>query len=411
MIDDLEFAFEDSADRRRARHRRGGPRDPNRRKRGRGRTVGALLLTMALLAVLAGGGWWGFGKVRDYFGTKDYAGPGTGSATVKVVKGDTATDIANTLVDAGVVRSGKAFVNAARANPKSKQIEPGVYKLRQHMKASLALDMLLARDEDGTLTNKITRKVTLTEGMIAQDVFEKLSKATGIPVKDFAEAAKDPIKLGVPDWWFKRGDGKKVDKTNIEGFLYPATYEFDPNADAESILSTIVNKFNTVVGDLDFANVAQQKFSITPYEALITASLAQMEAKFPDDMAGVARVIYNRTYKTFLCNCLQLDSTVNYWLRVNGKESKESGDLTVSQLHDKDNPYNTYEIKGLPPGPISNPGKDALTAAITAPSKDYYYFLTIDTDGHTAFAKTYSDFCGKVKQAKANGVSIGLCQS
>lgn len=409
MIDELDFAFDDSQDGHRARHRRGGPRDPRKRKRGRGRSIAALLMTVTLLAVLAAGGWWGFHKVQDYFGTKDYAGSGSGQVTVQVENGDTATDIANKLVTAGVVRSGKAFVDAANANAQSKQIEPGFYQLHQHMKASLALDMLLARDADGALANKISKKVTIPEGLIASQVYQKLSEGTGIPVADFQQAAKDPIKLGVPDWWFKRDDGKKVDKTNIEGFLYPATYEFDPDADAASVLSAMVNQFNTVVGDLDFANAAQQKYSISPYEALVAASLAQAEAMFPEDMPGVVRVLYNRAYKDFDCNCLQLDSTVNYWLRVTGKEAQDSGNLTVSQLHDKNNPYNTYEIKGLPPGPIDSPGKDALSAAINAPSSNNYYFLAIDKDGHTAFAATYGDFCNKVKQAKNNGVSIGLC--
>src|SRR5262249_34926084 len=144
-------------------------------------------------------------------------------------------------------------------------------------------------------------------------------------------------------------------------------------------------------------------------EALVAASIAQVEAVFPQDMAGVSRVLYNRAYKDFPCHCLGLDSTVNYWLRISGKTPKASGQLTNTEMHDPNNPDNTYDQPGLPPGPISNPGEAALTGAINPPSTNDYYFLAIDPAGHTAFAATYADFCKKTRQAKAAGVSIGVC--
>jgi UPF0755 protein len=309
-----------------------------------------------------------------------------------------------------VVRSSQAFINAFTANPHSKDVEPGFYNLRKQMKASLAVDMLLARKADGSLANRVSNKITITEGMISQQIFETLSKATKIPVAQFTDAAKNPIALGIPDWWFKRQDGHpQPNPPSIEGFLYPATYDFDPNADAAGILKTMVQNFLTVTGDLKFADDAQQKFGLSPYEGLIAASIAQVEAVFPEDMGGVARVLYNRAYKGFDCGCLGLDSTVNYWLRITGKVAQQSGSISYSMMHDPKNPYNTYDNKGLPPGPISNPGKEALTAAITAPASNYTYFLAIDKAGHTAFASTYSDFCAKTHQAKNNGVSIGTC--
>ena len=97
----------------------------------------------------------------------------------------------------------------------------------------------------------------------------------------------------------------------------------------------------------------------------------------------------------FPCNCLQLDSTVNYWLRITGKSAKPSQDLLQSELHDPKDPYNTHDRPGLPIGPISNPGKAALTGAMNPPTqppaKNYLYFLAIDKAGHTAFATTFAD--------------------
>ena len=410
MIDDLDLAFEDD-DRGRSRHRRGrggAPARGARRPKRRGRSLFALFFTLILLGGLAAGGWYGVNKVRDYFAIKDYTGDGTGSVTVQVADGDQGSDIANKLVTADVVKSAKAFVAAFEANPNSKGIEVGFYKLRHQMKASKALDLMLARTADGGLANKAGSKVTITEGMISIQVFAALSKATNIPAADFANAAKDPGALGVADFWFTRGDGKPVTKS-IEGFLYPATYDFDPGANAITILKKIVGNFNTEMTKLDFVNQIQQTLHISPYEGLVAASIAQVEGAFPEDMPGIARVLYNRAYGTFPCNCLGLDSTVNYWLRVTGKVALDSGHLSDTQLHDPKNPYNTYDTKGLPIGPISNPGADALKGAMTAPKSNNYYFLAIDKAGHTAFAATYADFCKKTKEAKNNGVSIGVC--
>ncbi len=408
MIDELDFEFEDDYDR--GRHRRAARRDTGRGGRPpkrRGRSFVALFVTLILLGGLAAGGWYGFTKIQDYFAVPDYPGSGDGSVTVQVAAGASGSDIAQALVKADVVKSVKAFVNAFNANSQSKSIEVGYYKLHQHMKASLALDMLLARNADNTLANKVSSRVTIKEGEISTDVFTDLSKATNLPVADFQKAAADPAALGIADFWFTRGDGKQVTKS-IEGFLYPATYDFDPGADATTILKAIIANFNAEMTKLNFPT-AVQKLGISPYEALVAASIVQVEAVFPEDMGGVARVLYNRAYKDFPCHCLGLDSTVNYWLRISGKTPKSSGQLTNTEMHDPNNPYNTYDKPGLPPGPISNPGEAALTGAINPPSTNYLYFLAIDTAGHTAFAATYADFCKKTHQAKAAGVSIGVC--
>ena len=407
MIDDLELSFEDDYDRGRHRRGRGGRPAPRRPRKRRGRSFVALFLTLLLLVGLGAGGWYGYTKVRGYFTVQDYAGAGTGSVNVQVAGGDGGTDIANKLVTAGVVRSAKAFVNAYNANPDAQKVEPGLYKLHKQMKASLAMEALLARDKDGRLINKAANAITVTEGMISLQIFDKLSKATKIPIDDFKNAAKDPIALGIPDWWFKRQDGKTV-TPSIEGFLYPATYEFDPGTDATTMLKRMVQQFLTVTVDLKFADTVQP-LGLSPYEALIAASITQVEAVLPADMPGVARVLYNRLYKDFPGHKLGLDSTVNYWLRETGKEALDSGQISTQMMHDPTNPYNTYDNPGLPPGPISNPGKDALNAAMAPAPSGNYYFLAIDKDGHTAFAATYSDFCAKTRQAKANGVSIGTC--
>jgi UPF0755 protein len=408
MIDELELPFEDDYERGRHRRRRGGrgasqARGGRPRKR-RGRSLFALFVTLILLGGLAGAGWFGIDKVRNFFTVADYPGDGDGEVKVQIVSNDSGKDMADKLYEKGVVKSQKAFVNAFEANPQSKTIEVGWYRLKLHMKASKALDALLARKPDKSLANRISTTVTVTEGMISLDVFNAAAKASNLPVDNFKNAAKDPVALGVSPDWFVRQDGKPVEKS-IEGFLYPATYDFDPGTDATTMLKAMVAKFNAEVTKLDFLNTVQNNLHISPFEALIAASLAQVEGRFPDDMAGIARVIYNRAYGgKFPCACLQLDTTVNYWFRISGQAGKASKDMTNADLHNPKNPYNTHDKAGLPVGPISNPGADALKGAMSPPKTGYLYFVTVDKEGHTKFATTDAEHQANINEAKKNGV-------
>ncbi|MEV6344593.1 endolytic transglycosylase MltG [Actinoplanes sp. NPDC051851] len=392
MIDELDLAFEGAVDRGRWRHRQ--------KKGGRGRTLIAFTMVLLLFGALGGGAYYGFDRVRDYFTVEDYPGPGSGEAVVEVATGDTATDIAGTLYKADVVKSAAAFINAAKDNPKSTGIQVGSYKLKKQMKASDAVTALLDLD------NKNVNKVTIPEGIISLQIFDRLSEATGIPVADFTKAAKDPEGLGVPDYWFTRRDGKKVNKTDIEGFLYPATYEFAKDDTAEDVLKEIIKHFNAEMEELNFVDTVESKLKISPYEALVAASIAQVEAKLDEDMGPVVRVLYNRAYTgNFPCSCLQLDSTVNYWLRISGKDAKSSEKLLASELHDPKNPYN-YDVKGMAIGPISSPGAPALKGAMNPPKSNYFFFVTIDQKGKTAFGVTNADHEKNIQKACKNGIPI-----
>lgn len=396
MIDELELAFDESD---KGRHRRSAQRKRNKKQRGgRGRTVFALVMVLVLLGGLGGVGWYGFDRFQGYFMTPDYEGGGTGEIVIEVKQGDLAADIANTLEAAGAVKSAKAFIKAAEGNSRSQGIQPGFYKVRKQMSGETALSLLL------DLKNKIVKGFTIQEGLTAKNTYERLSKQTNIPVKEFEAAAKDPIALGVPDWWFKRTDGKK-ELRSIEGFLFPDTYEFPPNPTAEVILKAMVDRFLTVTGEMKFADEVQAKRGgISPYEALIVASLAQAEAGNKDDLGKVARVAYNRAYGgTFPCGCLEMDVTVNYYLASIGKETKTSGDMTESELLDEKSPY-SRKLRGMIPTPINNPGKDALQGALDPPAGNWLYFVAIDKEGHTAFTHDYEVHKRNIKKAEEAGV-------
>lgn len=399
MIDELDLAFDEHAERSRPRHRRGIRRrgGDGGGGGGAGKSVIAFLMAFVLLGALGVGAWYGFDKVSGFFTVADYDGPGTGEAQVQVKTGQTATDIGNTLVTAGVVKSAAAFINAAKDNPRSQNIQPGTYKLRTQMAATDALAMLLEPK------NRVINGVTIPEGRTAKDIYLLLEKATRIPVADFEAAAKDPVALGVADSWFQREDDKEVAKT-VEGFLFPDTYEIDPKAGAADILKQMVARFNAVAEEVRFTESVRANAGVSAFEGLIVASLAQAEAGVPEDLASVSRVAYNRAYKEKIA--LQFDVTANYWLQLQGKDGKHSGKLLQSELDDPKNPYNTESKLGLPVGPINNPGKAALEGAANPPKKPWLFFVAVDKTGRSAFATTDAEHQKNVQLACRNGIPL-----
>lgn len=402
MFDELDQEFDERTVK--GRHRRGFRRKQSGKRRGGpGRGTVALLTALVLLIGLGGGAWYGFDRIQAYLFTPDYSGGGSGEVVIEVKDGDFIADIGDTLVRADVVKSSQAFIKAARSNSRSNGIQPGLYKMRKQMSGENALLLLL------DLTNKVTDQITIPEGRTARQTYQVLAERTGIPVEAFESAAKDPVALGVPDSWFARSDGKKP-TVSIEGFLFPDTYDFPPDATAETILKTMVQRFLSIADEIEFVDrVARDRGGITAYEALIVASLAQAEAGHPEDLGKVARVAYNRLFKPNAevpCECFEMDVTVNYWLEVQGKATKSSGQMTESELNDPRNPYNR-KLKGFVPTPIDNPGKAAMQGAMDPPDGDWYFFVAIDPGtGKSAFAETNAKHEANKVQACRNGVPL-----
>lgn len=387
MLDELELAYEEGQS-------AGGPGRHRRPKSSRGRSLFAALMAVVLLGALGGGGFWAFESVKGFFTAPDYPGNGTGTVEVQVQTGQGAADIGNTLYSKGVVKSAQAFVDAAKNNAESMNIQPGWYRVHKQMKASDALSMLL------DLKNKIFSKVTIPEGLTSIDIFNRLSKALNIPVAQFTAAAKNPVQLGVPQTWFKRSDGKAV-TPSVEGFLYPDTYEFDPGTTASQALSQMVARF---ISNAQTAGLGTPPAGVTQYDVLIIASMVQAEG-ITDDFAKIARVAYNRLNSTDTSlQHLQFDSTTNYWLEMQGKGRQNSYDLTQAQLDDPNNPYSTTSHPGLPPGPIGNPGSAALKAAEAPAAGPWYFFVKIAKDGHSAFEQTSAEHDADVAKAQAAGI-------
>ena len=177
---------------------------------------------------------------------------------------------------------------------------------------------------------------------------------------------------------------------NVEGFLYPATYEIEADSDATAILNQMVGKFNEVATAIDLENRADAA-GLDPYDVVITASLLEAEG-IPADFGKVSRVVANRLEEGMP---LQFDSTSNY---ASGTDNIQ---LTEAQKQD-DNPYNSYLNYGLPPTPIGQPGEAALEAALEPEPGNWLYFVTVNpTTKTTKFTASYQEFLTYVQELNA----------
>jgi UPF0755 protein len=170
----------------------------------------------------------------------------------------------------------------------------------------------------------------------------------------------------------------------IEGFLFPATYEFTPKTTAAQLVDDQIEHFETNWAKVDLA--AARKKNLTPYDVLIIASMVEKETIAPDERPKVAAVIYNRLKARMP---LGIDATIRYGLDVPGTEA-----LRVSQL-ESDNPYNTRNRPGLPPTPIANPGLASMQAAAHPAKVNYLYFVRKPDRVHHFFTAKESEFYAK----------------
>ena len=297
--------------------------------------------------------------------SNDYVGSGTSEVSITVTRGESLTEIGNTLQAADVVKSVESFTSAAANNEDSATIGPGTYTLKSQMSGESALALMLDP------ASRAASRLVLPEGLRLDETVALSASATGLPLADFEQVLENPDALPLPGWAQSRP----------EGFLFPATYDLVGDENAESILSALVKRFNQSASSIDLeARAAQEGRS--PYEILTVASLLEGEV-IPEDFAKVAAVVYNRLEADMP---LQFDSTVSYALGLDELE------LSADQL-DTESPYNTYKVSGLPPTPINSPGESALEAALAPAKGKWLYFVTVNPDtGETKFAKTYKKF-------------------
>jgi UPF0755 protein len=342
--------------------------DTGSRRGGRGgrrRRVSRILapaLALVLLAVLGAGAY----KIYRHFQSPDYSGPGFGEVTVQVLPGASAFSLAPELVKLGVVASTSSFISAAKNSSNPEGLEPGFFRLRHHMNSAQAYALLL------NPASRIQSVVTIPEGLRETQILATLEAKTNTSASAFAKALKDTSALGLPSY----ANG------NPEGYLFPATYDFNPGTSALSMLQAMVARYNQEAASINLPAAARTA-QLTENQVITVASILEAEAGSPKYYPQVAEVIYNRLNQNMF---LELDSTVNYALHRFGVS------LTNAQLQ-VNSPYNTFIHKGLPPGPIDSPGAAAIAAALHPAQGDLLYFVTVNLKtGLTLFTNSPSQF-------------------
>lgn len=329
-------------------------------------------VVLALLGGIVAGGFavWNTyeGPIRSFMGweePKDYEeGIAEGEASVTIVSGDTGATISTTLYQTGVTKTDSAFYDYLIKTGQNPEFQPGVYTLQQKMTSAAALKAL----EDPA--NRRENTAQLPEGLTLESTLTRVSDGTGMPLADLQAAVADPSVYG-------------VSAASLEGWLFPATYTFDPGTTAQQMIQAMVDR---TVQSLDAAGIP-----VDQRERILTvASIIQREARFTADFYKVSRVIENRLdpNNEETHGLLQMDSTAQYGYREINKGTVSSS----AEALENDNPWNTYLHPGLPVGPIANPGDVAIDAAMHPADGPWLYFVTVNLEtGETVFSTTYAE--------------------
>lgn len=352
--EDDEYADDeyDEDDRRRLKKRRG-----NTKKRRSGSAC--LVMTLLFTGVAGGGGYVGYQYWQNHFAAPpDFPGQGTGTVEVQIPDGATLAVMGNILKKAGVVESVDAFTAAAAKS--GANLQGGTYELHLRMSAAAAVALMM----DPTSQNALV----IPEGFRAGQIYARLDQRLGLS-SGTTQAAARSADLGLPSY----ANG------NPEGFLFPSRYSLSKSGKPADILARMVRQAQAEYAKDDLVARARQ-IGMTPYQVIIIASLIQAEAQQPQDFGKVSRVIYNRLSQNM---ALGFDSTINYAL---GRSTLH----TTTADTRLNSPYNTYLHKGLPPGPIDNPGHEAIEAALNPEAGNWLYFVTVKP-GDTRFTASAAE--------------------
>jgi UPF0755 protein len=321
-----------------------------------------------------------------------------------VDKGMRLADISRRLADNGLIDHPSWFRFYANERGLAQKIRAGQYTLSSKMSPKELLDRLV----EGVPIEEVA--VTVPEGKNMVQVAGILEAAGVCSGDEAAKLMRDPAfarSLGVPNG-------------NLEGYLYPDTYRFRAGTSAAKVLAQMVKHGQEVLAALDKAHpegvaMLKSKYGFSDREIVLMASLVEKETAQPAERPRIAGVFLNRLkLPTFVPHRLETDPTIVYGCTVAAKKSaackKFEGRIRKMHLTDVDNPYNTYTHEGLPPGPISNPGRAALEAVLKPDATPYLYFVS-KNDGTHYFSKTRAEHeaaVNKYQRSKSAGADSGL---
>ncbi|TWP50856.1 endolytic transglycosylase MltG [Lentzea tibetensis] len=376
-----------------------------RKKRKQKKTVLWIVVAM-VLALGAGGAYYGYRELRGIGSWDDYSGTGESDVIIEVKDGDPVSEIASTLQKNGVVASPRAFTEASKTDQRVTAIQPGFYVMKTRMSgASAVARMIDPKTKVGALQvvgGVILRDLTGGDGKVVKGIYTQLSEASCterggqkvcVPVEEIKAAAEtaDPGALGVPDWAI--ADVKAAPpEFRLEGLIMRGVYQVNPGVSAVEMLRGVITASAQKLQGYGIpSNTGDTGFR--PYEVLVMASLIEKEG-IEKDFGSVSRVIYNRLK---LPMKLQFDSTVNYKLNQPHIRTSDANRQAAGA-------YNTYSTGGLPPTPIGSPSIKAIEAALKPADGNMIYFVKCQKDGTSCFSDNQEQHDIYDAKARAEGV-------
>jgi UPF0755 protein len=346
--------------------------DPTGRRRSRLTRRGRVVLgVLALFLVVgAGAGLW---LVRQI----DPGGQPGEKISLDIVPGTSVAGVAARLESEGVITSARIFRLYLKATGGAPTIQAGEYELRRNLSMGAARAALRRGP-----SIKFDR-LTVPEGLTLEQIADRVGAVPGRSRDKFLAAAKSGA---VRSKWQPPGSN------NLEGLMFPDTYLVTDKEDEAAILRRLVTRFDEVADDVGLGAAAKPT-GLSAYQLIVAASLVESEAKVHEDRPLIASVIQNRLQKGMK---LQIDATVLY--AIGHKDKVLYSDLEV------DSPYNTYKIEGLPPTPISVPGRASLEAMLHPAPTTYLYYVLSDKNGKHAFATTAAEFEALKAEARKKGL-------
>ncbi|MGD8376136.1 MAG: endolytic transglycosylase MltG [Acidobacteriota bacterium] len=276
--------------------------------------------------------------------------------TLEIQPGASAADVGQRLAELGVIRSPWVFRAWVRVSGTARRLQAGEYRFHRPASTLAVHRMLLAGQV-------VLHRVTVPEGLRIPEVVEVIAEAGFAEASSLQLAAADPRPIADLD----------PDAEDLEGYLFPDTYQFARGTSAGAIVASMVQRFRQELGPREIRQAA--RVGLTIREVVTLASLIEEETAVPEERPLVASVFHNRLDRGMLLQC---DPTVIYGLRRDGLYR---GRLTRAGLR-HDSPYNTYLHPGLPPGPIASPGADSLRAALFPAETRLLYFVSRNDGTH-----------------------------
>ncbi|MGI9225968.1 MAG: endolytic transglycosylase MltG [Candidatus Nanopelagicaceae bacterium] len=274
---------------------------------------------------------------------------------IPISQGSSGSTIAQLLFTSGVIQSSQSFFKLAVIDDRASRIAPGIHLLNKEISAKQALLQLLD-------PKRIPNLVRVFEGAWNSEIYDLLEKS-GFKRKEILKASEQ---VRLPSKY-----------SSLEGLLFPAQYSFPEGSTAVNALQAMVDNFEVKTSEIALTNDSK----LSAQQLIIVASIIQAEGD-TKDFAKISRVIRNRLS---IGMPLQMDSTIHYVKKVRGSVFLSTQSTLLKS------PYNTYRKYGLPPGPIGNPGLDALRAAVNPADGEWLYFITV-SPGDTRFTSTISEF-------------------